>query len=349
MSPSATGLSIGDRLVGPTHRPLVIAELGINHDGRLDRMHRMIDDAADAGVECVKFQSHIVEDEMVPNDVVPGNADESIYTMMQRCALSAGEERECFDHARERGMIAISTPFGRAAADRLAELGVPAFKIGSGECNNYPLVRHIASFGRPVLLSTGMNDIDTIRPSVELLLASGVPFALMHCTSMYPTPPDRVRLGALAEMGAAFPDAVLGLSDHTTSIYACLGAVALGADVLERHFTSSMDWSGPDIEISSTPEDFARLVAGADLLAQARGGHKDVLPEEQPTIDFAYASVVTTGAVPAGEAFTVDNTWVKRPGTGELHARHYDEVLGRRALRDVPTDTQLSWRDLAEV
>jgi len=340
-------LSIGDRQVGPGHRPLVIAELGINHDGHMDRMHRMIDDAADAGVECVKFQTHIVEDEMVPNDVVPGNADESIYTMMQRCALSAGEEREVFAHARDRGLIAISTPFGRAAADRLAELDVPAFKIGSGECNNYPLVRHIASFGKPVLLSTGMNDIDTIRPSVELLRASGAPFALMHCTSMYPTPPDRVRLGALTEMAEAFPDAVLGLSDHTTSIFSCLGAVAVGADVLERHFTSDMSWSGPDIEISSMPAEFARLVAGADVLGQARGGHKDVLPEEQPTIDFAYASVVTTAAVREGETFTVDNTWVKRPGTGELHARHYDDVLGRVAARDLAADAQLGWADLA--
>lgn len=272
-------LSVGAHRVGPDERPLVIAELGINHDGDLDRMHRMIDDAADAGVECVKFQSHVVEDEMTPNDVVPGNADESIYGMMQRCALSATQEREVFAHAHERGMLALSTPFSRAAADRLAELDVPAFKIGSGECNNYPLVRHIASFGKPVLLSTGMNDVSTIRPSVELLRASGVPFALTHCTSMYPTPPEKVRLGA----------------------------VAVGAAVLERHFASDLSWSGPDIPISSTPEDFARLIEGADVLGLARGGRKEILPEEQPTIDFAHACVVTTRPVHAGDEFTVDN------------------------------------------
>ena len=339
-------LSIGARRVGPGERPLVIAELGINHDGDLDRMHRMIDDAADAGVECVKFQSHVVEDEMIPNDVVPGNADETIYGMMQRCALSATEEREVFAHAHERGMLALSTPFSRAAADRLAELDVPAFKIGSGECNNYPLVRHIASFGKPVLLSTGMNDVSTIRPSVELLRASGVPFALMHCTSMYPTPPEKVRLGGITELGEAFPDAVLGLSDHTTSIYACLGAVAVGAAVLERHFTSDLSWSGPDIPISSTPEEFARLIEGADVLGLARGGRKEILPEEQPTIDFAYACVVTTRPVGAGEEFTVDNLWVKRPGTGEVVAKHYDELLGRRASRDLPADVQVAWSDL---
>jgi N-acetylneuraminate synthase len=164
---------------------------------------------------------------------------------------------------------------------------------------------------------------------------------------MYPTPPEKVRLGALGDMAAAFPDAVLGLSDHTTSIYACLGAVALGADVLERHFTSDLSWSGPDIPISSTPEEFTRLIEGADVLGRARGGHKDVLPEEQPTIDFAYASVVTTAAVRTGEVLTVDNIWVKRPGTGELHARHYDEVLGRVAARDLAEGAQVAWSDLA--
>ncbi|MCZ2859541.1 N-acetylneuraminate synthase family protein [Blastococcus sp. VKM Ac-2987] len=347
MSAPAPKMTIGARAIGPGHRPLVIAELGINHDGDLDRMHRMIDDAADAGVECVKFQSHVVEDEMIPNDVVPGNADESIYTMMQRCALSAAEEKDVFAHAHDRGLIALSTPFSRAAADRLAGLDVPAFKIGSGECNNYPLVRHIASFGKPVLLSTGMNDVSTIRPSVELLRSAGVPFALMHCTSLYPTPPEKVRLGGITELQEAFPDAVLGLSDHTTSIYACLGGVAVGADVLERHFTSDLSWPGPDIPISSLPADFGRLVEGADVLAAARGGRKEILPEEQPTIDFAYACVVTTARVTAGEPFGVDNVWVKRPGTGELKAVDYDAVLGRVAARDLPADVQLSWADLA--
>lgn len=339
-------LRIGNRLVGPDAPPLVVAELGINHDGHMDRMHRMIDDAAAAGVEAVKFQSHVVEDEMIPNDVVPGNADESIYAMMQRCALSAEQEREVFDHAREAGMIPFSTPFSRAAADRLAELDVPVYKIGSGECNNYPLVRHVASMGKPVILSTGMNDIVSITPAVSLLREAGVPFALLQCTSMYPTPPEYVRLGALDELAEAFPDAVLGLSDHTTSIWACVGAVARGADLLERHFTSDRSWSGPDIPISSTPEEFAELVRAAATVALTRGGHKEVLPEEQPTIDFAYASVVTIADVPEGTPLSTDNLWVKRPGTGPIHAREFEGLLGRRASRPLPRDTQLDWADL---
>ena len=340
--------SIGDRQVGPDHPPLVVAEIGINHEGDAGKAHRMIDDAADAGVECVKVQTHVVEDEMIPNDVVPGNADEPIWDMMIRCALTADEERELAAHAGDRGMIFLSTPFSRAAADRLNELGVPAFKIGSGECNNYPLIRHVAGFGKPVIVSTGMNDVASITPAVRILRAAGVPFALLHCRSLYPTPPEQVRLGALAELAEAFPDAVLGLSDHTTTIYPCLGAVALGASILERHFTSDMSWPGPDIPVSSTPAEFAELVRGSALIHAARGGSKKILDDEQPTIDFAYACVVTTAAVPAGAALTTDNVWVKRPGTGEIKARDYDAVLGRTAVRDLPADTQVRWSDLRQ-
>lgn len=340
--------AIADRTLGPSCPPLVIAELGINHEGDPAKAHRMIDDAADAGLECVKLQTHVVDDEMVPNDVVPGNATEPIYRMMRRCALTARAERDLAAHAADRGMIFLSTPFSRAAADRLADLGVPAFKIGSGECNNYPLVEHIASFGLPVLLSTGMNDLATVRPAVRILRAARVGFALLHCTSVYPTPFELVRLGALAELAQAFPDAVLGLSDHSTSINPCLAAVALGARVLERHFTSDPAWPGPDIPVSSTPAEFARLVTGAREVHAALGGHKGVLPQEKPTIDFAYASVVTTAPVPAGAALTRENCWVKRPGTGEIRAADYHVVLGRRSARALAGDVPIRWADLAD-
>ena len=343
----APEFAVADRRVGPGHPPLVVAEIGINHEGDPAKAHRLVDAAADAGLECVKFQTHVVEDEMIPNDVVPGNASEPIWDMMKRCALSAHDERELNDHAVERGLIFFSTPFSRAAADRLAELDVPVYKIGSGECNNYPLVRHVASLGRPVIVSTGMNDLASIRPTVEILRSAGVGFALLHCTSLYPTPPEMVRLGALAEMADAFPDAVLGLSDHTTTIYPCLGAVALGASVLERHFTLDMSWPGPDIPVSSTPAELAELTRGSRLVHAALGGTKAVLADEQPTIDFAYACVVTTGRIGAGEAFTAQNLWVKRPGTGEIKAVDYESLLGRRATRDLAADVQVTWSDVA--
>ena len=342
-----TAFRIENRLVGDDQPPLVIAEIGINHEGDAVKARRMVDDAARAGCECVKFQCHVIDDEMIPNDVVPGNATESIWNIMARCALTEDEERSVKQYAEAKGLIYLSTPFSRAAVDRLHGMGLSAYKIGSGECNNYPLVRHIAGFGKPVILSTGMNDLDSVRPAVEILRAAGVPFALTHCTSMYPTPYDKVRLGAIADLRAAFPDAVAGLSDHSLGNYTCLAAVALGARILEKHFTSDKSWPGPDVPISMDPAELADLVRGSRAIFEALGGGKTILPEEQPTIDFAYACVVTIADVNAGDTFSNANVWVKRPGTGEIKARDFERVLGRLASRAIPANTQVRWSDLA--
>jgi sialic acid synthase SpsE len=336
------------RRVADDTPPLVIAEIGINHEGDFTKAIRMVDDAAAAGCECAKFQCHVIEDEMIPNDVIPGNATESIWNIMARCALNEDEERQLKKYVESKGLIYLSTPFSRAAADRLEGMSVSAYKIGSGECNNYPLVRHVAGFGKPVILSTGMNDVDSIRVSVEILRAANVPIALTHCTSMYPTPYDKVRLGAIQDLRQAFPDAVVGLSDHSLGNYTCLAAVALGARILEKHFTSDKSWPGPDVPISMDPAELADLVRGSRAIFEALGGGKTILPEEQPTIDFAYACVVTIGDVQAGEEFSAANIWVKRPGTGEIKARDFERVLGRRAARAIPKNMQFRWSDIAE-
>ncbi len=343
------GMQIGSRTLGADQPPFVIAEIGINHEGDPAKARRMIDDAAAAGCECVKFQCHVIEDEYVPaaGKVIPGNARESILEIMKRCAFDEQTDRELQAYSESRGLIYLSTPFSRAAANRLERMGVLAYKIGSGECNNTPLVEHIASFGKPVLVSTGMNDLSSVARTVEILERRQVPYGLFHCTSMYPTPYAKVRLGALAQLAARFPRAVLGLSDHSLGIYTCLAAVPLGARLLEKHFTSDRSWPGPDVPISITPAELKELIVGSRAIFEALGGSKDVLPEEQPTIDFAYASVVTTSDVRAGEKFTRDNLWVKRPGTGEIHATRYEEVLGRVARRDVARDALLSWSDVS--
>lgn len=338
---------IAGRRVGPGEAPLVIAEAGINHEGDMDKAILLVEDAARAGCECIKFQCHIIDDEMIPNDVAPAHTDESIWDIMNRCALDERQEREIKALVESKGMIYISTPFSRAAADRLESMNVPAFKIGSGECNNYPLIRHIAGFGKPVILSTGMNDIGSIRPGVELLRNAGVPFALMHCTSLYPTPYEMVRLGALRELQDAFPDTVVGLSDHSLGNYACFGAVALGACILERHFTSDMSWHGPDIAVSMDPEHLEDLVRGSKAIHSALGGKKEILAAEKPTIDFAYASVVAICDIESGEELSMTNVWVKRPGTGEIRAANFESILGRTVKRAIAKNSQLAWSDIA--
>lgn len=339
---------IGARPVGPDHPPLVIAEVGINHEGSLDKAIAMVDAAADAGCEVVKFQCHITEKEMVPTDMTPGEiSKEKLWDIIKRCELNEDEERRVQAYCRDKGVIYMSTPFSREAADRLNAMGVPAFKIGSGECNNTPLLDHIARMGKPMILSTGMNDLASIRRSVDTIRRHGVPLVLLHCTSMYPTPYEKVRLGAIDDLKRNFPDTPIGLSDHSLNIWTCLGAVALGACVLEKHFTISRSWPGPDTGISIEPNELHDLIVGSRAIWQARGGSKTILPDEQPVIDFAYATVVTIAPVKAGERFTRDNVWVKRPGTGKILAERLDDVIGRTAARDLPAEVHVSPEDVA--
>lgn len=338
-------IQIGKRKIGEDYSPFVIAEIGINHEGSMKKAKQMVDDAAKAGAEIVKFQSHVIEDEMIPEakKVIPGNATVSIYEIMERCAFSEKEEREIKRYVESKGMIFLCTPFSRAAADRLEKMNVKAYKIGSGECNNYPLVEHIAKFGKPVILSTGMNDIPAVRKAVAIFRKHKTPYVLLHCTSMYPTPYEKVRLGGISDLKKAFPDAVVGLSDHSLGNYTCFAAVALGGSILEKHFTSDKTWPGPDVPISIDPRELKELIEGSKAIQKALGGKKTILKEEKPTIAFAYACVVTIKDVPAGAQFTKGNIWVKRPGTGEIKAIDFNKVLGKRAKQQISKDTQLKW------
>jgi sialic acid synthase SpsE len=342
-------INLGGRLIGPGHPPLVIAEIGINHGGSIAVALEMVDAAASAGVEVVKHQTHVVEDEMsaAAKKVIPGNSARSIYDIMAECALDEKDERVLKQRVEEKGMIFLSTPFSRAAADRLERMGVVGFKIGSGECNNYPLLKHVASFGKPILLSTGMNTIESVRKAVSVFEAAGVSYALLHTTNLYPTPPHLVRLGAMVELANAFPGAVIGLSDHTTNNVACLGAAALGASILERHFTDSMKRDGPDIVCSMDTDACRELIDSSRLLHQELGGAKGPAAEEQVTMDFAFATVVTIAPIGRGEQFTTGNIWVKRPGTGEIPAEKFEGILGKRASRALESDCHLSLNDIA--
>lgn len=336
--------SIAGRLIGDDHPPIIIAEIGINHEGSLDIAVAMADAAIDAGAEIIKHQTHVVEDEMSDEarQVIPGNADVSIYEIMKRCSLSEIEERTLMLHIQARKRIFISTPFSRAAAERLARFDIPAYKIGSGECNNYPLVRHIARAGKPVILSTGMNSIESVRPSVEILRKANVPFALLHCTNVYPTPYNLVRLGAMNKLRDAFPDAVVGLSDHTLGNHVCFGAVALGARILERHFTDHMDRPGPDIICSMDPLALRDLIEGSRNIFEARGDQKGAVEEEAPTIAFAFASVVATANLEAGQVLTEGNLWLRRPGGGDFNANDYDNLLGKKLLLPIKCGARLT-------
>ena len=341
-------MKIGHINIGTQFPPVVIAEIGINHEGSLNTAKEMVDAAAKAGAQIIKHQTHVVEDEMSPaaKSVIPGNADVSIYEIMERCALNEEEETELKEYVESKGLIFISTPFSRAAADRLERMGVMAYKIGSGECNNYPLIEHIAQFGKPMIVSTGMNSIESIQKTVNILEKYHVEYALLHCTNLYPTKPEFIRLGAMTALQEAFPNAVIGLSDHSLNNNACLAATALGACLLERHFTDSKYRPGPDIICSMDPQELSALIQGSNEIFLMRGGTKAPLPEEQVTIDFAYATVVAIKDISAGEAFSMDNLWVKRPGIGEILAEHLEKCIGQIATRNIVSGEHLTLNDV---
>lgn len=336
-------IEIDGRKIGADYDPLVIAEIGINHNGNLETAKEMVDAAYKAGCEIIKHQTHIVSDEMSheAKKVIPGNADISIYEIMENASLSEVEEIELKEYVESKNMIFLSTPFSRAAADRLEKMGVKAYKIGSGECNNYPLIEHIAKFGKPMIISTGMNDIESVRKTVEIVEKYNIPYILMHTTNLYPTPSHLVRLGALEELKNNFPNAIVGLSDHTLNNNACLSATALGACVLERHFTDTKDRIGPDIICSADEKELEELIKGTKEIHQMLGGNKTPLSEEQVTIDFAFATIVTIKPIKKGDKFTKENIWVKRPGKIGIKAEKYDELLGRIATVDIENDTHI--------
>ena len=339
-------MQIAHREISPENPPLVIAEIGINHGGSLPVAMDMVRLAAAAGCECVKHQTHFVGDEMSEEAraIVPPNAEESIWDLMERCALGRDEEIRLKAYAESLGLIYISTPFSRAAADFLVEIGVPAFKIGSGESDNLPLIRHVAGFGKPIIMSTGMQTIGSVR----LLEAAGVDYALLECTNLYPSPPEHVSLRGIGELRDAFPNAVIGFSDHSIGPEMALAAVALGALIVERHYTDTRYREGPDISCSMDPAELSFLVQRSREIRTALNNDKKRTEPEEAVYRFARASVVADRDLPAGHVLSAEDIWVRRPGSGEIPARDFDRVVGRKLKLATRRNTQLKWADLLD-
>ncbi|RYH98341.1 MAG: polyhydroxyalkanoate biosynthesis repressor PhaR [Acetobacteraceae bacterium] len=305
--------------------------------------------AAGAGCEMIQHQTHIIEDEMTEEakQIFPPNADVSIWHVMERSALTLDEEAELKRYTESLGLIWISTPFSRAAADWLETQDVPAYKIGSGEADNLPLIRHIARKGKPVILSTGMQTIETIRASVAILDQAGVDYALLECTNLYPSPAEIVSLRGVTDLKQAFPKAVVGFSDHSIGPEMALASVALGACILERHYTDTRYRKGPDIINSMDPAELRFLIDRSKEIWTAANNPKQRTAPEEDVYRFARGSVVADKDLPAGHVIGEPDIWARRPGSGEIAAYDFDKVLGKRLTRAVTRNTQLKWSDLA--
>lgn len=339
---------IGQREISPMQPALIIAEIGINHGGSLDEAKRLVEKAAEAGAECVKHQTHFVEDEMTDEakHIYPPNADKSIWNVIASCALGRDDEIALMEFSKSLGLIYLSTPFSRSAADFLNEIDVPAFKIGSGENDNFLLLEHIARLGRPIIMSTGMQDLESLRPGVDILKTHCVDYCLLECTNMYPCPPENISLKGLSDLRETFDTDLVGFSDHSAEMTMAISALALGSVVVEKHFTDSKERVGPDISSSMDASELADLIRWSKEIHAALKNQKKRESVEEAVYRFARSSLVADTDIKKGEEFTKENLWARRPGNGEIAGFEVNDCLGRVATRNIAKGEQLKRDDV---
>jgi N-acetylneuraminate synthase len=345
-------MNMEDRIrpLAPGQQCFIIAEVAQMHDGSLGQAHAFVDAIAAAGADAVKFQTHIASAESThgePWRVRFSTQDTTRYDYWKRVQFT--EEQWCGlkCHADDRGLKFLSSPFSMEAMELLTRVGVAAWKVASGELSNRPMIDRMASTGLPVLLSTGMSPLHEIDAAVELITARAVPLAVLQCTSMYPTPPDKVGLNLIPFFRERYHCSV-GLSDHSGTIFAGLAAATLGIEVLEIHVTLSREMFGPDVPASVTTTELRQLVEGIRFIEKMKANplNKDALSEElAPLRDVFMKSVVARVDLPAGTVLQADHLVVKKPGTG-IPAVRLPAILGSRLRRGVSADELILEADL---
>lgn len=340
-------IKIGNRPVGSGQPPYIIAEACINHQGDPAIAERMVYMAHAMGSDAIKFQMHVLDDEMLRDAPMSANFDEPLYETLDKTNLSVDQHGKLQALCDQLGITYLCTPFSMASADLVDSLDVPVFKVGSGELTNIPLQQYIAAKGRPMIVSTGMTELHEIDETVSAIKKTGTPLILTHCVSAYPCPYERVNLGNIQVFEERYGVPV-GLSDHSKGIYTSLGAVALGACVIEKHFTLDRTLPGPDHMSSIEPFELGELVKGARAIFQASGSSREIFPEEREIVAWARESVVSVTDIPAGAKITRDMVSVKRPspGDGAIAAKNLIDVVGRKAVGAIPANQQILWKQI---
>ena len=338
-------MEIRGRTLGDGHPALIIAEIGNNHDGSVRQAERMIDAAADAGADAVKFQTHIADAEMLASTPTPPHFDEPRFQFTQRMELSLEDHLRLHEHAHMRGLIFFSSPFSIEAVELLEQVDVALYKIASGEVTNPPVLEAVAATGKPVLVSSGMSGPEELKAALAVFRKASSEVVLLQCTSRYPCPPESVNLRAIPALRERFGVPV-SLSDHTPDIHTSVAAVALGAVCIEKHFTLSKLLYGPDHHASLVPDEFAQLVAGVRQVEAALGsGEKQHDPELDPVRATFEKSLVTRERIQEGTTIVSEMLTTKRPGTG-IPAVRFHEIVGRRAARTLDANELLETRDV---
>ena len=345
-------IEIAGRKIGAAHEPYVICELSGNHNGSLDRALVMVDAAADTGCDAIKIQTYtadtITMDVDRPEFKIHGGLwdGRSLYELYEEAHTPFEWHAAIFERAKKRGVTIFSSPFDETAVDLLADLDAPAYKIASFEAVDLPLIRYAASKGRPLIISTGMANLSEIETARDTALAAGAPGVVMlHCVSSYPATFADANVRTVTDMAQRF-DCPIGLSDHTPGTAASVAAVAMGASVIEKHFTLARADGGPDAAFSLEPNEFKALCDDTKAAWAALGqAHYDVLGSERGSLLFR-RSLYVTADVKAGQPLTRANVRSIRPGNG-LPPAHFEEVLGRTAKRDLARGEPLAWDMLA--
>ena len=342
-------LTIGSHTIGPGHPAFIIAEAGVNHNGDVQRAHDLIDAAADAGADAVKFQTFspkmiaAPEAERAAYQIATTGEGGSQLDMLEKLVLPAEAYSGLMQHASERGLIFLSTPFDPGSADFLDELGLPAFKVSSGDVTNTPFLEFLATKGKPVLLSTGMANMDEVSRAVASI--NKAPLALFQCVSNYPSAPSHSNLHVMATLRETF-DCPVGWSDHTQGITVSIAAAALGAELLEKHFTLDRHLSGPDHQASLEPDELRAMVTAVrDAEASLGDGLKKPVPEEEPVAKVARRSLYWAQELVAGTVVRAEHLMALRPGTG-ISPEMQRDLIGRKLARDVQGMMMVRERDI---
>ncbi|HZS50229.1 MAG TPA: N-acetylneuraminate synthase family protein [Bryobacterales bacterium] len=328
----------------------VIAEVAQNHDGSLGTAHAYIDAIAKTGADAVKFQTHIASAESTPQEpwrVKFSRQDATRYDYWKRMEFTEEQWRGLAEHAGERGLIFLSSAFSMEAVDLLERVGVPAWKVGAGEIGNLPMIRRMASTGKPVLLSSGLSGWDEIGAAVACVRREGAPVIVLQCTTAYPCPPEKVGLNVLGEIRERF-HCPAGLSDHSGTIFAGLAAAALGAEVIEVHVAFSRECFGPDVPASITTAELAELVAGVRFIEKAVNSpvDKEAAASALEGLRQIFSkSIVAARDLPAGQLLTEGDLALRKPGTGIPPAR-LGQVVNRKLKRAVGANTLIAEADL---
>jgi len=330
-------IKIGRRKISKDSEPLIVAEIGINHFGSLKLAKKIVDSIKKSGAEAVKVQIHIPEEEMSEEakKIKPGNSNQNIFKIISKNSLSLNEELELKKYIEKKKLIYIATPFSYKAAKWLNDNDIKIFKIGSGECNNLPLIEYICKFKKPMIVSTGMNSINSVTKTVKVLNKYKTPHVLLHCVNLYPVDYNLIRLNKINVLQKKFKKSIIGYSDHSVGNSIPLAAIGLGAKVIEKHFVIDKKRKGPDTKGSMDPSELIELIDYSKKINLAISSKKDEIQEENITRNFAFHSVVSKTFIKKDDKLNSKNLTTKRPGIGDFKAYEIKTLFGKFAKQNI--------------